>query len=201
VSREIPFGDLMVRLRGGDNDAAAEVFQRFAHRLILLARTRLDSRTRQKIDAEDVVQSAFRSFFARHARGQFDLADWNGLGTMLVIITLRKCGRKTRFYRRACRDLNREVPVPHTEDGWEGEWEALTREPAPSEAVLLTETFERLVAGLDPMDQQVLVVSLQGCTAEEISAQLGMNQRRVYRVLQRVHKRLERMRDEDNEPV
>ena len=52
----------MARLRAGDNAAAAEVFRRFANRLIGLARTHLDARVRQKVDPEDVMQSALKSF-------------------------------------------------------------------------------------------------------------------------------------------
>jgi DNA-directed RNA polymerase specialized sigma24 family protein len=56
-----------------DEQAARENFDRFARRLIGLARTRLDRRIRQKIDPEDVVQSVFRSFFTRHG--------WSGSAT------------------------------------------------------------------------------------------------------------------------
>ena len=64
------FDDVMGRLRAGDQSAAAtEIFQRFARRLIGLARTRLDDRVRSKVDAEDVLQSVFRSFFVRQAVG------------------------------------------------------------------------------------------------------------------------------------
>ena len=59
------FDDVITRLRDGDSEAATEIFHRFAARLIALARTRLDSRVRQKVDPEDVVQSVFRSFFIR----------------------------------------------------------------------------------------------------------------------------------------
>src|SRR5438552_2680938 len=88
------FPDLMARLRAGDADAAARVFERFAHRLAALAQVHLDGRTRRLVDPEDVLQSVFRSFFARHADGQLDLADWDGLWALLVVLTLRKCGRK-----------------------------------------------------------------------------------------------------------
>jgi hypothetical protein len=69
------FSDLMTRLRAGDPGAAAELFHRFQHRLIALARSRLDSRIRQKTDPESVVQSALGSFFLRERDGQFVLHD------------------------------------------------------------------------------------------------------------------------------
>jgi RNA polymerase sigma-70 factor (ECF subfamily) len=71
------FADLMGRLRSGDEDAATQVVRRFTHRLIALARSQLDGRVRQKIDPEDVLQSVYQSFFARHAQGQLSFGGWD----------------------------------------------------------------------------------------------------------------------------
>ncbi len=68
---ETTFDDLMARLNDGDDEAAAEIFNRFVRRLIFLARSRLNAQVRQKEDPEDVVQSVFRSFFTRQVEGQF----------------------------------------------------------------------------------------------------------------------------------
>src|SRR5947209_3513948 len=76
---EVPFSQLMAALRRGDGQAARTVFERYARRLIGLAATRLPDNVRSKVDPEDVVQSAFRSFFQRQADGQFELDDWDGL--------------------------------------------------------------------------------------------------------------------------
>src|SRR4029079_10554541 len=73
------FVELAGRLRAGDEGAAAEVFRRFAGRLIALAHTELDARLRRKVDPEDIVQSVYRSFFTRHRAGHFDLATWDAL--------------------------------------------------------------------------------------------------------------------------
>ena len=42
-----------------------------------MARLRLDSRIRQKVDPEDVLQSVYKSFFLRCGAGQFDLSGWD----------------------------------------------------------------------------------------------------------------------------
>src|SRR5581483_7579718 len=90
MTEDRSFRELMSQLRAGDETAAGEVFQRFAQRLIGLARTHLDSWIRQKEDPEDVVQSVYKSFFARYGEGQFRVANWNDLWSLLTLITLRK---------------------------------------------------------------------------------------------------------------
>src|SRR5207302_11053184 len=102
---------LMAALRRGDDAAAQVVFERYARRLIGLAATRLPERIRSKVDPEDVVQSAFRSFFLRQANGRIDLDDWDGLWTMLTVITVRKCGHRLEQLQAARRDVRREVAL------------------------------------------------------------------------------------------
>src|SRR5438874_2331648 len=113
------FEELMARLQARDQDAARTVFDRYARRLMALAARHLDGRLRQKVDPEDVVQSAFKSFFLRHAEAPFELADWGGLWALLVVLTLRKCGHRAEHFRAARRDVRREGTPP--EEG--GQWE------------------------------------------------------------------------------
>ena len=70
------FTDVMARLRAGDEDAARQVFQRFVHRLVGLARVRLGRDLRRRVDPEDVVQSAYKSFFLRYEEGKVEVRDW-----------------------------------------------------------------------------------------------------------------------------
>jgi RNA polymerase sigma-70 factor (ECF subfamily) len=193
VVEDPSFVDLMARLRGGDEEAARLIFQRFAGRLIALARSRLDERLRQKVGPEDVVQSALKSFFFRHAAGQFELDSWDSLWSLLTVITLRKCGHKVEHFRAACRDVRRERVAPSAEDDSAASWQGIAREPTPDEAAQLADTVEQLFAGLDTDDRRIVELALQGHTAAEISVQLGILERTVYRRLERVKGRLERL--------
>ncbi len=51
----------------------AELFQRYAQRLMAFARTRLPSDVSSRVDEEDIVQSVFRSFFRRNQGNEFFL--------------------------------------------------------------------------------------------------------------------------------
>ena len=194
------FDDVMARIAAGDEDAATEVFNRFAKRLIGLARTRLDSpEIRRKIDPEDVVQSAFLSFFVRQAEGRFQIDGWNSLWGLLAQITLRKSGRQIDSLQAACRDIRREVS-PQAVARSEGDsWDVIVREPTPEEAIILTETVEILMGELSVTERHMLALRLQGHTIQEISEEVGnITERTVYRALAGARKRLERMRNEDD---
>jgi RNA polymerase sigma-70 factor (ECF subfamily) len=194
------FNDLVARLRRGEQDAARQLFARFAHRLVGLARTRLDQRVKRKLDAEDVVQSVFKSFFLRFREGQFELENWQGLWGLLVVITLRKCGRKVKFFREQRRDERREVSPAADEEVTAG-WAGIAREPTPEEAVVLAETVEHILSGLSEVERRIVELRLEGYTPAEISAQVRRSESTVRWALQRLRKRLRRLGDEGAEPV
>ncbi len=151
---------------------------------------------RRKVDAEEVVQSAFRSFFVRQAHGQFELRDWDSLWSLLVMITLRKCGRQVRRFRGPRRDVRKEVQaaVPDTSDSG---WEAIAREPLPDEAAALAELVESIMRGLNDRERQVLELRLQGCSVPEISAQVGRTEYTIEGILKQIRKHLKHLRDKD----
>jgi RNA polymerase sigma-70 factor (ECF subfamily) len=170
-------------------------FERFTRRLIGLARNHIDTRLRHKIDLEDVVQSAYKSFFLRYGEGKLGAEGWDGLWGLLTVITLRKCADRARYLRAECRDVARERTPAPTESacGWH---EAVDREPTPDEAVVLAETVAGVLGELDVDERAIIELSLQGYTTTEISEQLGRAERSVRRLRERVRLQLQRWRDQ-----
>jgi RNA polymerase sigma-70 factor (ECF subfamily) len=184
---------LMDRLRSGEDGAAREVFVLFTNRLVGLARKSLGGRLAVKVDPEDVVQSAYKSFFLRQRDGGLDVGSWDGLWGVLTMITLRKCADRAAYYRAGKRDVAREL-VAAADDSVVPADLVLTREPQPEEAALLAETVEDLFRSVtDPDERAILELSLQGFTAAEVAEQLGRAERSVRRLRARLRKRLERM--------
>lgn len=188
------FADLMDRLKSGENDAARVVFQRFAHRLIGLARNHLDHRLTAKVSPEDVVQSAYKSFFLRQRDGDFEIGNWDSLWSLLTIITLRKCADRAAQFRTEKRDYTREVAQGGSDAAMPTLWQtAVDREPLPEEGVFLAETVEELFNSMSDQDERaILELSLQGYSATEISQQLNRAERSVRRLRERIRRRLER---------
>jgi RNA polymerase sigma-70 factor (ECF subfamily) len=182
----------MARLRAGDEDAAAQIFHRFAGRLIALARSRLDGVVRKKIDPEDVVQSVYQSFFVRFADGQFALEGWDSLWAVLTVLTVRKCGHHVEHFRAARRDVYRELTPPPLSDDSHASWQAVAREPTPEEALVLTELVQELMRTLERRNRDIVSLGLQGNKPSQIAHQLGCTERTVQRVLHRVKQWLEK---------
>jgi RNA polymerase sigma factor (sigma-70 family) len=191
------FAELMSRLLAHDQDAATAVFRRFAERLIGLARAKLDPRVLRKVDPEDVVQSAYRSFFVRHAEGRLEVTSWNDLWSLLTVITTRKCANQTAHFRAQRRDVAVELSLRPQADAGDVLAHALDRDPTASEAATLVETVELLMRGLDPDDRVVIELSLQGYSVQEISEKVGRAERTVRRLRERVKERLMRMHAAD----
>jgi len=185
-----PFEEIVEGLRTGDDGAADVVFWRFAHRLIALARKKLDDGTRAKVDPEDVVQSVFRSFFTRQTDGQFHVDSWDGLWAILTVITVRKCLNKQKHYRADRRDIRREVGVPGEHDIPR----AISQDPTPEQAAILTEVLQSVMRRMGSRHRLILSLHLEGYSVPEISTHLGRTERTVRRVLLGVREQLEENR-------
>ena len=186
----VSFEGFLRQLTDGGQSASAEVFARFAERLILLARSRLSAQLLQKMDPEDVVQSVFRSFFRRQGAGQFDFDNWGGLWGLLVTMTIRKCGRRADKFFAARRDIRREIPPVGSLDDSIRPIDMPANEPTPAEAATLADFVEQLMGSLDERGR---TLRLQGCSVAEIGDQIGRTSRTVQRILDRISTRLKRL--------
>lgn len=180
---------VMQRLSVGDASAASEVFHRFSGQLIELAQQRLNWRLRRKLDPEDVVQSAFQSFFRLHSQKKTSFANWEALWGLLSLITLRKCGRKLEYFKAACRDIALESSLfsdGHQVESSRSDWEAVAKDPTPAQAAILADTLEDLLSKLSDLERLAATLCLQGYTVAEIAQQIGRSERTVQRVLERL---------------
>jgi RNA polymerase sigma-70 factor (ECF subfamily) len=190
------FAALMRRLEAGDAEAAALVYGRFCRRLLGLTRRQLHDRLRSKVDADDVVQSVFRTFFRRAAAREFDLDGEGALWALLAEITLRKCGRWSRHFAARKRGGLRAAPALDA-DGEGGP--ADPREPSPADAAALVDLVEQLLRGLGERERLICQLRLQGYEVAEIADQAGCSVATVFRKLDLIKSRLRRLLPEANE--
>ena len=182
---------LLVQVRSGDEQAAARLFDRFVDRMIDLARSRLSPRMAQRLDPEDIVQSAYRSFFRNARAGRYELRQTGDLWRLLAAITVNKVRRQVRRHTAQRRAISAEE-APAGSDGPHGvPWEAFAREPSPAEAAALMEETTQMMSGLSTLYRQIFQLRLQGHSTDETARQAKCSERTVHRAMESAKKRLE----------
>ena len=187
--------EILQRYRGGDERAAEELFARYVAQLTLLARSRLSPTLASRTDPEDVVLSAYRSFFIRARDGRFTLRRSGDLWRLLVAITLHKLYRQARKQRAESRALAERAAAPSP-----AEQSQFSREPSPEEALALADELESFFSKLDVFARRVVELRLQDRSHSEIAVNMGRSERTVRRTLAAVEhllcKQLDRAADE-----
>jgi len=180
-------------LKGGDAAAAQPLWERYHRKLVSLARQKLRSARRRVADEEDVVQSAFHSFFQGVARGRFpQLDDRDNLWRLLVVITARKAlDQLAHEYskRRGGGTLQGESRISPGEPGWDEAAieQVVGEEPTPEFAAQVAEEYEQLLDLLgEETLRRVAVWKMEGLTNDEIAGKLDCSRRTVARKLETI---------------
>lgn len=178
-----PSAELVARWRGGDQDAATEIFERYLDRLTALARARLSAKLAARVDADDIVMSAYRSFFVAARGGRFVLDGKGSLWRLLVEITLHKLYRTAAHHRARKRATTKETGSESTSVRAIG---LVAREPGPDEVAAVADELEAILAQLPPLGRRTLELRLQGLERSEIAHELSCSDKTVRRWLDRV---------------
>jgi RNA polymerase sigma-70 factor (ECF subfamily) len=170
--------------RKGDENAARIIVDGYVDRLQALARRHLHQRVMARVDPEDIVQSAFRTFFARAKAGQFVFSEQDDLCKLLVRITLNKTLRQVAFHKAAKRDPCQEAP--RDEHHTDRIASLLGAEPSPEAQVAFLDQLEHFLGQLEPQQRQIVELRMEGFSNEEICQTLGIHDRKIRRVIEKV---------------
>ncbi len=179
------FDDLLIRCRRGDSEAVSVLVRQYSSRLMAVAGNLLSAQVRRRVDHEDIVQSALFTFFRRVEQGEFDIRDPEDIWRLLVTITVRKAQTQGRRHSAEQRAPAREASAT---------WlvAAMSREPGPVEAIVLSEIVEDLTRWLEQEKYgEILERILRGEAKADIARDLGLSKRTVDRVLFRIREKLE----------
>ena len=186
------FGDSFLgRLNSDGNSAASELDQRYRTKLCQLVEREMNHRFQRREDPEDVVQSAFRTFYRRNAIGEFSIDSSGNLWRLLETITRHKMLKHIEKLNAGKRDPQREE-YPEG-DGLQGHI------PTPEEAVIATDLIGTVLSGLDEIYADILLMRLQKYTEEEIALQLNYTRSFIRSKLSRLRERLQRLSDDNTE--
>jgi DNA-directed RNA polymerase specialized sigma24 family protein len=156
---ELSFRDLMTRIRGGDQQAAAELVRRYEPEIRRAVHVRLtDPALRAAFDSVDICQSVLANFFARVSLGQFRFETPQQLLNLLTTMARNKL--LNRRLSEQARERRESAWAGHRTDFKE------MRDPAPGPAEtcaqrdLLAECRSRLT----PAERDVAVQRAAGRT-------------------------------------
>jgi RNA polymerase sigma-70 factor (ECF subfamily) len=177
---------LLRRLRGGSEDAATELYLRYATRLHALAAAQCSPDLARRVDPDDVVQSVFRTFFRRAARGEYEVPAGEELWKLFLVIALNKIRAVATHHRAAKRDVRLTAPA----DALEFTGPAAVR-PDEAALTLLRLTVEELLESLPEAQRRIVELRIEENEVAEIARLTGRSKRTVERVLQQFRTRLD----------
>lgn len=176
---------LLTRYRRGDDDAATELYLRYADRLRALATHQTSSLLQQRVDADDMVQSVFRTFFRRAAIGQYDIPEGDELWKLLLVIGLNKIRYAGVFHRADKRDITKTTSAEDAQF-------TLTTQRGGDEVALnvLRLTIDEMLEPLPAIVREIVQLRIAGHEINDISQTTGRSKRSVERILQEFRQKL-----------
>ena len=176
---------LLRRFRSGEDDAATALYVRYAKRLHSLAQTKTADDLAARVDADSIVQSVFRTFFRRAAKGQYDIPDGEQLWKLFLVIALNKIRDTASHHRAQKRDVGRTQPMS-------SEGHAMGREDGShAEALaILRMTIDDLLSAMPKSQRDIVVLRIEGHEVSEIAKRTDRSLRSVERLLQKFRRDL-----------
>ena len=189
-------GHLLQRWRAGDEQAAEKVYDRYAGRLLELAKDQIGQRLGRRVGEEDIVQSVFRTFFRRVRDGEFHVDHSGTFWHLLASITLNKIRQKAKFHRAQKRDVRGEIYADLEQmASKEGAC------PFETDSVdLLMGELTDLLHELNDRDREIVRLCLLGFSTSDIGQRVHRSRWTVRRVLDRVGNRLKSEIGEPSSP-
>jgi len=177
---------LLIDCQDGDESAAWALYERYVKRLVGLARSRLSRKLTARVDAEDVVQSVYRSFFRNAQAGRYELEQTGDLWRLLASITVNKVRDQAKRHTQQKRTVDRESAGADSEAPVESFGSLIADEPSPEAAAMLIDEMEQVMTQLDQSQREILELRLQGHIVEDIASMVHCSERTVRRKLDRI---------------
>jgi RNA polymerase sigma-70 factor (ECF subfamily) len=195
-SQGVPDGEptdqsLLEQFRRGSQDAATRLYFRYAQRLLRLVKAQCAPDLARNVDAEDLVQSIFGSFFRGASQGYYEVPPGEQLWRLLLVIALNKIRTAATFLHADKRDVRR------TTGGLDVE-QVLSPLTADGDPAFLRLVLDDALGRLSPDHRAMVELRLEGYEVAEIARQMGRAKRTVERILQEARQKLHALLDEED---
>ena len=189
---------LLDGLKDGDQDACRIFWEHYGPLLEGVAQNQISQRLQRRVGADDVVQSACRTFFRRMSSGQFELPDSESLWRLMCTITVTKARRAARDQTRQKRGMNQEQYLDATDaEGASKHAQIESSGETPHDAIEVADQLETLLGRLSEEECNVLDLKLQQMTNDEIAEKIGCSERTVRRLVKKIQSQWTQMIDDE----
>lgn len=177
------------RARSGEDAAVEELWDRYFPRLLGLARRTLGRHYQAATGPEDIIQSAFLSFWKRARVGEFSA--WitrNDVWNLLAKITVRKVRQTVRredAEKRGSGQVTNETDLPAASD----QPFSLENAVAALPTAELDCCCEEYLSALDDDTRAVVLLKMMGYKNYEVAESLGFTETKVERKLRKARDR------------
>jgi RNA polymerase sigma-70 factor (ECF subfamily) len=188
---------LLERIRAGDREALADLFQRHRDRLHRMIELRIDERLRGRIDASDVLQESFLDL-AKRMEGYLNDPRLPVFLLLRLVVSDRLALIHRRHLGTRMRDAAQEVSL-HRHRSPQNSSAALAsmllgRATSPSNAAIRAEQIlqvQQAVNSLQPLDREVVALRhFEQLSRAETAAVLGITEQAVTKRFIRALKKL-----------
>ena len=184
---------LLRRFCSGQDDAATDLYVRYAKRLEALAKAQSSRSLAARFDPEDVVQSVFRTFFRRARRGEYDIPPGDELWGLFLVIALNKIRKLGTYHRAAKRDVRLTAGPAQLQQPAAGE--QATDEMAYH---MLRMVVDDLLQDLPEIQRKMIERRIEGHDIASIASLTERSKRTVERTLQNFRSKLGELIYTDN---
>jgi DNA-directed RNA polymerase specialized sigma24 family protein len=181
---------MILQLRAENPVAPAVLWERFAERMLALARQRLRGASKRVADEEDVVVCAFERFLGGVRAGRFPkLDDRNDLWAVLFTLTTRVASRQVQRDQRLKSGGGKVRGDSALHDRAGLPVEQPDGDPGPDVEAALRDAIDHLLEVLgDDELRQIALAHLEGRTLAEIANLIGRAPMTVVRRLKLIRK-------------
>jgi len=175
---------LLSVFRRGDQDAATQLYLRYAKRLRALVKEQCSNELARRLEEDDIVQSVFRTFFSGAKQGLYKVPGGQDLWKLLLVISLNKIRAKGAYHNAAKRDARRTSSLDAA---------GVISEPSDlegGETAFFYLVIREALDHLPPDYREMVQLRIEGYEVEEIAAKSNRAKRTVERILQEARKRL-----------
>jgi RNA polymerase sigma-70 factor, ECF subfamily len=176
---------LLLRLHRGQDDAATQLYLRYADRLRALAARQTAGDLRTRIDPDDIVQSVFRTFFRRASEGHYQVPEGEELWKLFLVIALNKIRTVGARHHAAKRDARLTAGSDILHDAADA-----TQQSDQTPLTILNLVIEEILQTLPESSRDIVTLRIAGHEVSEIAQSVGRSKRSVERVLQEFREKL-----------